>query len=155
MKTLISRIFTKGAATAELEREVQRLKDRLNDERIEHGDQVSRAQKLMEEVDKRDATVAKLERLVAQAQVAARFKAKLRPMSDAQMADGFKSMDEDSPQWKAVLSFLDQQLAIERDAVCQRSLSNEAAQYNRGRLAMLEDLRDGLVQAWAQQRVAA
>jgi hypothetical protein len=106
------------------------------------------------EVEKRDREVERLERELGQARMAAGFRA-LPVVPDQVMANALKLVDEENGLWRTVHSFIRMQGKVEQTSLCVPGLSNEAAQYNRGRLAMLEDLEAALVQVWVEQRVAA
>jgi hypothetical protein len=136
----------------EIDEETIKQRDRVNDLRAECSRRDVEAAALREEVEKRDAVVEKLERELGQARMAAGFRT-LAVVPDQVMANALKLVDEENALWRTVHSFIRMQGKVEQTSLCVPGLSNEAAQYNRGRLAMLEDLEAALVQVWVEQRV--
>ena len=72
--------------------------------------------------------------------------------TEAQILSALVVVDESTPLWRALHRMLDLLEADQKSAVCLASLNNEQRHYNAGRLAMCEDLRDALLQKWAEAR---
>ena len=74
-------------------------------------------------------------------------------MTREEMLRALAGASEQDPIWRTVGAIIEEQCQIELAALLVPGLSNEAAQYNRGRVAALENLRDTLGQAWEASRI--
>lgn len=70
--------------------------------------------------------------------------------SDSQLLSAFVLVTEETPLWRAVNRILEAVALDQNASVCQPNLSNEARQFNAGRLAMAEEVRDILLQKWTE-----
>lgn len=76
-------------------------------------------------------------------------------MTDQMIMAALAGITEANPQWQALLEILSRQITIEADALMQPHLTNEGAQFNRGRWAALVDYKTVLQQALHAAQVVA
>ena len=97
-------------------------------------------------------TLARRDREIILLEQALQFKrrAPKEKPAEAQVLSALALVDESTPLWRAVHQMLDWLEQDQRTAVCLAQSTDAERHYNAGRLAMCEDLRDALLQKWAE-----
>lgn len=106
------------------------------------------------EVTSLEATLAHRAKLIEILQRGTNFKQ--RPAADQptepQILSALCVVDESTPLWRAVHRLLDLLEQDQKAAVCNAAFDGDQRHFNAGRLAMCEDLRDSLLQKWAEAK---
>jgi transcriptional regulatory protein LevR len=73
-------------------------------------------------------------------------------MAEREILEAIKVLDPESPQWGAMHAIIEGQVETELSYLLTPNLTNDAAQYNRGRLAAMKDFQGTLFQLMERAR---